>query len=91
MSARTAVVGLLSVIPLATAGYADRAVTAEEQGRIAAALQAQNCEGGTMKFDEEDNYFKVEGARCEEGRVYELKFDQSFAMLERTLDDGDDD
>jgi hypothetical protein len=87
MGGRTAMVGLLSVLPFATAAYADRQVTAEEQGKIAAALQAQNCEGGTMKFDDEDHYFKVEGARCEEGRVYELKFDESFAMLEKSLDD----
>jgi hypothetical protein len=94
MAARPLIVGLLSVIPFATAAYADRAVTAEEQGKIAEALQAQNCEGGAMKFDDEDHYFKVEDARCEEGRVYELKFDESFAMLEKSLDnhdDGDDD
>ena len=91
MGARAIIVGLLSFIPFATVAYADRAVTAEEQDKIAAALQAQNCEGGAMKFDDEDNYFKVEDARCEEGRVYELKFDQSFAMLEKSLDNHDDD
>ncbi|MGH6903825.1 MAG: PepSY domain-containing protein [Geminicoccaceae bacterium] len=91
MRTKTVIVGLLSVLPFATAAYADRQVTAEEEGKIAAALQAQNCEGGTMKFDDEDHYFKVEGARCEEGRIYELKFDQSFAMLEKSLDDDDDD
>jgi hypothetical protein len=91
MDAKTAIVGLLSVLPVATVAYADRPVTAEEQGKIVAALQAQNCEGGTMKFDDEDHYFKVEGARCEEGRIYEVKFDESFAMLEKSLDDDDDD
>jgi hypothetical protein len=94
MDAKTVVVGLLSILPFATAAYADRQVTAEEQGQIAAALRAQNCEGGTMKFDDEDQYFKIEGARCEQGRIYELKFDESFAMLEKSLDnhdDGDDD
>jgi hypothetical protein len=44
-----------------------------------------------MKFDDEDHYFKVEDARCEEGRVYELKFDESLVMLEKSLDDDDDD
>jgi hypothetical protein len=91
MGGKTAKVGLLSVLSLATTAYADRQVTPEEQSKIGAALQAQNCEGGSMKFDDEDNYFKVEGARCEEGRIYELKFDESFAMLEKSLDDDDDD
>ncbi len=94
MGARTAIMGLLSVLTFATAAYADRAVTTEEQGKIIEALQAQNCQGGTMKFDDEDHYFKVEDARCEGGRAYELKFDESFAMLEKSLDshsDGDND
>jgi hypothetical protein len=89
-----AIMGLLSVVPFATSAYADRAVTAEEQGKIATALQAQNCGGGFMHFDEEDRYFKVENALCEGGRSYEVKFDESFTMLEKSLDDrneGDDD
>jgi hypothetical protein len=91
MCARAVILGLLGVMTLAPAAYADRPVTAEEEGKIAAALQAQNCEGGAMEFDDEDHYFKVEEARCEEGRVYELKFDESLVMLEKSLDDGDDD
>jgi hypothetical protein len=91
MGARATIVGLLSLMPFATAAYADRAVTADEQGKIAAALQAQNCEGGAMKYDDEEHYFKVEDARCEEGRIYELKFDETFAMLEKSLDNRDDD
>ena len=64
MGGNMAMVGFLSVLPVATAAYADRQVIPEEQGKIAAALQAQNCEGGSMKFDDEDHYFKVERARC---------------------------
>jgi hypothetical protein len=97
MDARATIVGLptivvlLSLMPFATAAYADRAVTADEQGKIAAALQAQNCEAGAMKYDDEGHYFKVEDARCEEGRIYELKFDETFAMLEKTLENHDED
>jgi hypothetical protein len=85
MDAKTAIVGLLSVLPVATVAYADRPVTAEEQGKIVAALQAQNCEGGTMKFDDEDHYFKVEGARCEEGRIYEVKSTSRLRCLKNPL------
>ena len=94
MNARKVIVGLLSVLPFATTAYADRAVTAEEQGRITAALQAQDCREGFMHFDEEDRYFKVENTICEGGRAYEVKFDESFMMLEKSLDNqngGDDD
>jgi len=99
MGAQMLIMGLLSAIAFATVTYADRPVTAEEQGKIAEALQAQSCEGGEVWFDDESDYFKVEDARCEEGRLYELKFDQSFVMLEKTVerhdesveDDDDDD
>jgi hypothetical protein len=86
MGAQVPIVGLLSAIAFATVAYADRPVTAEEQGRIAEALQAQSCGGGEVWFDDESDYFKVEDARCEEGRLYELTFDQSFVMLEKTME-----
>jgi hypothetical protein len=90
MGAQVLVVGLLSVIPFATVAYADRPVTAEEQGKIAEALQAQSCEGGEVWFDEKSQYFKVEDARCEDGRLYELEFDQSFEMLEKNAESHDE-
>ena len=40
-----------------------------------------------MEFDSEDNHFSVKDAQCSDGRKYELKFDGSFKLIKKELDD----
>jgi hypothetical protein len=56
-----------------------RTLTDQERSKIAEALAAQGCSGGKLKFD--DGEFEVDGAACEGGKLYDLKFDPSFRLL----------
>lgn len=64
--------------------WADRPVTAEEQAKLLAAVEAQGCSGGKMEFD--DGYYEVDDATCADGQVYDLKFDQQFRLVKKKLD-----
>jgi Peptidase propeptide and YPEB domain len=62
----------------------DRPVTDDESAKLTAAVTAQGCSGGEMEFD--DNHFELDDARCD-GREYDLRFDTSFKLIEKKLDD----
>jgi hypothetical protein len=40
-----------------------------------------------MEFDTDDNHFEVDDATCRDGRSYDLKFDASFNLIEKELED----
>jgi hypothetical protein len=64
----------------------DRPVTDEERTKLVAAVAAEGCEGGTLKFDD-DNHYEVDDARCSDGRRYDLEFDTSFKLIKKELED----
>ena len=79
----------ISVLVLAIANQAvakDRPVTDDERAKLVAAVAAQGCSGGKMEFDD-DGYFEVDDAKCADGREYDLKFDTSFQLTQKKLDD----
>jgi hypothetical protein len=63
----------------------DRPLTADERTKLAAAITDAGCSGGQMEFD--DGHFEVDDARCSDGRTYDLKFDASFKLIGKKLDD----
>jgi Peptidase propeptide and YPEB domain len=77
--------GLLALVLAAMPALADRPVTDEERAKLVAAMQAQGCSGGSMEHD--DNRYEVDDARCADGKTYDLKFDASFKLIEKDLDD----
>lgn len=69
----------------APAADADRAPTAEEAARIEAVLR----EGGYTRWGEieyDDGLFEVDDAVATDGREYDLKLDENFAIVGREPD-----
>jgi hypothetical protein len=58
---------------------ADRPVTDNEKAKLGDAVSAEGCSGGRMEFDV--TKFEVEGAQCNEGRMYDLEFDSSYRLI----------
>jgi hypothetical protein len=83
---RGLVVGTSAFILVSCMGpaLADRPVTDDERAKLEAALTAQGCTGGRLEFD--DGVFEVDDAQCNDGRIYDLKFDRSFKLLEKKLE-----
>jgi hypothetical protein len=75
-----------SVIMMSCVGpaLADRPVTDDERAKLEAALTAQGCTGGRLEFD--DGAFEVDDAQCNDGRIYDLKFDRLFKLVEKKLE-----
>lgn len=63
---------------------AGRALDDAERTQLQSALDAQGCSGGKFEFD--DGRYEVEGAKCGDGNIYELKFDAAFKLIEKKLD-----
>jgi hypothetical protein len=80
----SATVALLGVAP---AFAKDRPITDQERTKLVAAIAAQSCEGGNMEYDVDDRHYEVDDARCSDGRQYDLKFDDSFKLIKKKLDD----
>lgn len=40
-----------------------------------------------MEYDIDDAHFEVDDARCSDGRRYDLKFDTSFKLIKKKLED----
>lgn len=75
-----------AIVLLTGDARADRAVTPEEQASIAAALEAEGCSGGEMEYDDDDDDFEVEDARCADG-TYDFELTADFQIRERERDD----
>jgi hypothetical protein len=78
-------VAILAVSAL-PAVAADRPVTDDERGKLVAALLAEQCSGGKMEFDEDDQQFEVDDAECTDGKKYDLKFDASMKLKRKNVD-----
>ena len=65
----------------------DRPVTDAERTMLAAAVAEQGCSGGKMEFDMDDKEFEVDDVRCSDGRKYDLKFDATFKLIKKAIDD----
>ncbi len=63
---------------------AGRAVTDNERAKLVSAISAQGCSGGKMEFD--DGKYEVDNARCNDGKTYDLDFNQSFQLLKKKLE-----
>jgi hypothetical protein len=63
----------------------DRPVTDDERAKLAAAMKAEGCAGGSMEYD--DGHYEVEDAKCGDGREYDLRFDKSFKLIGKNADD----
>jgi hypothetical protein len=61
---------------------ADRGATADEKVALATAVAAAGCSGGEIEV-EDDGKFEVEKVICGDGKLYELLFDSSFALIEK--------
>lgn len=62
---------------------ADRPLTEEERMKIRSVMTAQGCTGGKMEFD--DGSYNVDDARCSDDKIYDLKFDAGFSLIEKGL------
>jgi hypothetical protein len=63
----------------------DRPLSDDERAKLAAALSAEGCSGGSMEFD--DGHYEVEDAQCSDGHGYDLTFDASFKLVDKDRDD----
>ena len=77
--------GILAISAL-PAIAADRPVTEDERGKLVAALLAEQCSGGKMEFDEDDQQFEVDDAVCTDGKKYDLKFDPQMKLKRKNVD-----
>ncbi len=78
-----------SVAVLAVAAFpakADHRVSKAERAKLEAAVAAQGCSGGKMEWDEDDHEFEVEDVRCNDGHIYELKFNSDFTLRSKKRD-----
>jgi hypothetical protein len=73
------------LVLLVAPALADRPVTDEEKAKLLPAIAAAGCTGEKMEFD--DGEYEVEDAKCNDGRTYELKFDEGFRLTNKKLDD----
>lgn len=77
---RAVLVALVAVTIAAGAAFG-RPVTEEEKTKLASAVTAAGCTGGTMEFD--DGKFEVDDAICADGKKYDLDFDRSFRLINK--------
>jgi hypothetical protein len=74
------------VVMAIPARAADRPVIDAERTRLVDAVAAQGCSGGKMEWDDSDQEFEVDDARCD-GRKHELKFHADYSLKSKKLDD----
>ncbi len=79
-------IALLGLVGMAaTPAQADRRLTREEKSSIRSAMKDAQCSGGKMEFD--DGKFEVDNAKCQNGKRYDLTFDQNFKLTSKELED----
>ena len=82
---RHAWIWVLLVIFVVVSARADRPVTEEERAKLSSAIAAAGCSGGKWEFD--DGRYEVDNAKCNDGRIYDLKFDAEFRLIKKKLED----
>ena len=79
-------IALLGLVGMAaTPAQADRRLTREEKSSIRSAMKDAQCSGGKMEFD--DGKFEVDNAKCQNGKRYDLTFDQNFKLTSKEFED----
>jgi hypothetical protein len=79
---RTIAIGVACLI--AFPAWAGRAVTDAERVKLVEAVAATGCSGGKMEWD--SPHFEVDEAKCADGKLYDLKFDQDFKLVGKKLE-----
>jgi hypothetical protein len=61
--------------------YRKRKSTARygDEGQAGGRRRGQNCSGGKLEFEIDDNQFEIDDVTCNDGRNYDLKLDASFS------------
>jgi hypothetical protein len=80
-----AVLVIMAIITTASPAFADRPLTEDEKTKLAAAVTAEGCTAGKMKFD--DGKFEADEVLCADGKKYDLDFDASFKIIKKELED----
>ena len=78
-----ALVGLIALA--ATPAQADR-LTRQERSSLKSAMKDAQCSGGKMERD--NGNFEVDNARCQDGKRYDLTFDQNFKLTNKELENN---
>ncbi|TLG77888.1 PepSY domain-containing protein [Methylocystis sp. B8] len=74
-------VALLGLVGLAaTPAQADR-LTRQEKSSLRTAMKDAQCSGGRM--ESRKGNFEIDNARCQNGRRYDLTFDQNFKLMNK--------
>lgn len=81
---KIALAAVVALCILAPSAFAGRPVTDQERVKLEEAIKAQGCSGGKLEFD--DGKFEVDDASCNDGKRYDLDFDQSFALIRKRQD-----
>jgi hypothetical protein len=81
---RTMLVATIAML-MATPTLAGRAVTEAERAELVKAVAAAGCSGGKMEWD--SPHFEVDDVRCADGKTYDLKFDQTYKLVGKKIED----
>jgi hypothetical protein len=72
---------LLGLVGLAaTPAQADR-LTRQEKSSLRSAMKDAQCSGGRM--ENKNGSFEIDNARCQDGKRYDLSFDQNFKLTNK--------
>ncbi|HEY8125262.1 MAG TPA: hypothetical protein VIF88_07565 [Methylocystis sp.] len=64
----------------ATPAQADR-LTRQEKSSLRSAMKDAQCSGGRM--ENKNGSFEIDNARCQDGKRYDLSFDQNFKLTNK--------
>jgi hypothetical protein len=79
-------IALLGLVGMAaTPAQADR-LTPQEKSSLRSAMKDAKCSGGRMEA--KNGSFEIDNARCQNGKRYDLTFDQNFKMTSKELEDN---
>ncbi len=79
-------IALLGLVGFAaTPAQADR-LTQQEKSSLRSAMKDAQCSGGKMQSRK--GSFEVDNARCQDGKRYDLTFDQNFKLTNKEMESG---
>ncbi len=77
---------LLGLVGLAaTPAQADR-LTRQDKSSLRSAMKDAQCSGGRMEAKKGN--FEIDNARCQDGKRYDLTFDQNFKLTSKDIEDN---